>query len=81
MKRLPILALLGALAAPSFAVVVNFDDLLGDNNPVPGNYMGIQNMSNWTYYNFSQPPYNPSSGTCRALQKEQLRSRSQAEPP
>ncbi|MBS1721603.1 MAG: PEP-CTERM sorting domain-containing protein [Armatimonadetes bacterium] len=65
MKKIALVAMLGVLAAPSMAVVVNFDDLLGDNLAVPANYMGIANMTNWTYYNFSQPPYNPSSGTCR----------------
>ncbi|MBL8065106.1 MAG: PEP-CTERM sorting domain-containing protein [Chthonomonadaceae bacterium] len=49
----------------SHAIVVNFDDLVGDNIAVPLNYSGIADMSNWTYYNFDQPPYNPSSGTCR----------------
>jgi hypothetical protein len=41
-------------------VVVNFDDL-ADSGVVPDGYGGINWGGQWTYYGFSQPPYNPSS--------------------
>jgi hypothetical protein len=46
--------------APVGAVVVHFDDLLGQA-PVPDGYGGINWGGVWTYYGFSQPPYTPHS--------------------
>ena len=64
MKKIACLALLGAFAVPSFATVINFDDLVGQNLLSPG-YAGIADWGTWTYYDSVQPPYNPSSGLQR----------------
>ena len=64
MKKLVSLALLGALAAPSFAVVIDFEDLTG-SGAVPVNYHGFASWAGWNYYDAPQPPYNPHSGVER----------------
>ncbi len=52
------LLLLGTLAHAS---VITFDDLQGDNLPVPDGYAGVTWYGQWTYYGFAQDPYNPHS--------------------
>lgn len=44
--------------------VINFDDLVGQALVPPG-YGGVTNWYDWYYYDWSQPPYNPSSEPCR----------------
>jgi len=46
------------------AGVLDFEDLSGFG-PLPANYAGLSWDANWNYYDFSQPPYNPSSGVVR----------------
>ena len=46
------------------AVVVNFDDLVGQAL-VPNGYGGINWNDEWTYYGWTQDPYNPSSPPVR----------------
>ena len=46
------------------AVVVNFDDLVGQAL-VPNGYGGINWNDEWTYYGWTQDPYNPSSPPAR----------------
>jgi hypothetical protein len=48
------------MAAYASTTVCTFDDLVGQA-PVPDGYCGITWSGNWTYYGFSQPPYNPHS--------------------
>lgn len=54
-----LLFVLSTLAAHATTVDVNFDDLQGDNLPVPNGYGDITWYGAWIYYGFSQPPYNP----------------------
>ena len=64
MRRVAVIALfvlLVALVANAGTTVVNFDDLQGDNLPVPQGYGGINWNNNWIYYGFDQDPYNPHS--------------------
>jgi len=46
------------------AYVINFDDLSGQG-PVPDGYMGVADWGVWEYYDWAQPPYNPSSPPTR----------------
>ena len=46
------------------ATVINFDNLVGQGH-LPGSYAGLTWDSHWCYYDWSQPPYNPSSGSVR----------------
>ncbi len=46
------------------AVVVNFDDLVGQST-VPEGYGGINWGGVWEYYGFEQPPYTPHSNPNR----------------
>jgi PEP-CTERM motif len=59
-------AVLLATVVPAEAgtIVVNFDDLIGQEL-VPDGYGGIAWGDSWTYFSFPQPPYNPHSGTVR----------------
>jgi hypothetical protein len=50
-----------SMAAYGQQVVVNFDDLPGNNQLVPQGYGGIDWNNNWTYYGSPQDPYNPHS--------------------
>lgn len=54
-----LLAGVGFVAADP--VVITFDDLRGDNLPVPRGYGGIDWLNGWTHYEFDQPPYTPHS--------------------
>jgi hypothetical protein len=56
-------ALMLMVAGGASAVVVNFDDLVGQD-VVPSGYGGID-WPGWYYYDFDQFPYNPSSPPCR----------------
>jgi len=56
-----VIGLLLGVAANAVATVINFDDLQGDNLPVPDGYGGVTWYGQWTYYGFDQPPYNPHS--------------------
>ena len=58
--------LVGAALMPQAAqaTIVNFDSLNG-NGIVADGYGGITWDSNWTFGDFFQPPYNPSSGATR----------------
>lgn len=64
MRKFACIALLGALAAPSFAIVLDFEDLSG-SGAVPVNYHGFASWAGWNYYDSPQPPYNPHSGLQR----------------
>jgi len=46
------------LSAYAATVDVNFDNLMGDNLPVPDGYGDITWYGAWTHYGFDQPPYN-----------------------
>ena len=46
------------------ATVLDFEDLIGSAQ-LPGDYAGLTWDSHWMYYDWSQPPYNPSSGKVR----------------
>ena len=63
MRMLFAAVLVFAVAGGASAIVVDFDDLVGQA-PVPDGYGGI-NWPGWTYYDSPQPPYNPSSPPCR----------------
>ncbi len=54
-----LLVLFFALAANATQFDINFDDLQGDNLPVPDGYGNVTWYGAWTYYGFVQPPYNP----------------------
>jgi hypothetical protein len=56
-------ALMLLVAGGASALVVNFDDLQGQDL-VPDGYGGI-NWPGWYYYDSDQFPYNPSSPPCR----------------
>ncbi len=66
MKKLAFI--LGASALAAFATaadtVINFDDLVGQGGMAPG-YGGVANWGTYSYYDWSQPPYTPSSGNTR----------------
>ena len=64
MKNLVLLGFLAALATPSLAVVVDFDDLTGSGALAPG-YGGVADWGDFNYYDSDQFPYNPSSGLVR----------------
>lgn len=53
----------GVGSARAGQVVVNFDDLHGTGSLTT--YGGINWGGNWQYYDSSQPPYNPHSGSER----------------
>ncbi len=53
-----LLLVFSTLTAYAAQVDVNFDDLQGDNLPVPDGYGNITWYGNWTHYGFVQPPYN-----------------------
>jgi hypothetical protein len=71
MKRTLLVALLCCLAlgvaTSSEAVVVHFDDLVGEA-AVPDGYGGITWDENWFYYGYEQPPYTPASPPNRVYQ-------------
>jgi hypothetical protein len=46
------------------AVVVTFDELMGQA-AVPNGYGGVTTWTDWTYYGWDQPPYNPKSNPVR----------------
>ncbi len=52
------------LALTAAADVINFDDLQGQA-PVPPGYGTVADWGDFTYYDASQPPYNPNSPPCR----------------
>ena len=56
-----LISLAAAGTAQAAQVVVDFDDLVGDNILVPDGYGGINWDSNWIYYGFDQFPYTPES--------------------
>jgi hypothetical protein len=56
-----LLVLVAGLAMNAGATIINFDDLVGDNLPVPDGYGGVTWYGEWTYYGFTQDPYNPHS--------------------
>jgi len=58
------LLMVGMLGSANASVItLNFDDLTGSGSL--NNYAGLTWDANWTYYDDSQPPYNPSSGATR----------------
>jgi len=61
MKKLVVLAMLSAFAAPSFAIILNFDDLVGAGAMSAG-YGGVADWGGHSYYDSPQDPYTPSSG-------------------
>lgn len=63
-KNLAVIMFVLLFASSANATVLNFEDLSGQA-PVPSNYAGLTWSAGWTYYSFSQPPYNPSSGIVR----------------
>ncbi|MEW6267228.1 MAG: VPLPA-CTERM sorting domain-containing protein [Thermodesulfobacteriota bacterium] len=60
------MALLMTLGLAGFAgaTVIDFEDLVGSGQ-LPSGYAGLTWDPNWQYYDWSQPPYNPSSGNVR----------------
>ena len=54
------LALSAGIAAAN-PIVVTFDNLSGDNLPVPEGYGGINWLNGWKHYGFSQEPYTARS--------------------
>ena len=66
LKRL--LLAVAILSVPSvsnvFADVLDFEDLIGQAQ-LPSNYGGLTWDNNWTYYDWSQPPFDASSGNVR----------------
>ncbi len=58
-----ILALCG-MSIKAEAVIVNFDDLVGQAD-VPNGYGGITTWTYWQYYGFAQPPYTAHSDFVR----------------
>jgi len=56
-----LLLLFFALAANASQMIINFDDLQGDNLPVPDGYGNVTWYNQWTYYGFVQDPYNAHS--------------------
>lgn len=63
-KSLAILAL-ATMGASSFAVTLNFDDLVGQNAMADGYGGANWTAGSWWYYDWAQPPYNPTSGATR----------------
>ncbi len=57
-------AALCCVALPSRATLLDFEDL---PNGALGDYHGVNFDSHWGTYNAPQDPYNPFSGTVRAL--------------
>jgi len=64
-----------AVSRPASAVTLNFDDLVDNgiyhSTPVPYGYGGLQ-WYDWNYYSWSNPPYNPTSGSTRLLCEQPL---------
>ena len=58
------ICLLAGLAFVAPAAVISFEDLSGQA-ALPSNYAGLTWTSGWDYYDWAQPPYNPSSGVVR----------------
>lgn len=59
------LILAGASSVVTAALItLDFEDL-SSYGSLPEHYAGLTWDSNWNYYGFSQPPYNPSSGNIR----------------
>jgi hypothetical protein len=56
-----LLVLFFTLGGVASATVITFDDLPGDNLPVPDGYGNVTWYGQWTYYGDAQPPYNPHS--------------------
>lgn len=48
----------------AFALVLDFEDLSGQA-VMPDGYAGLTWDPNWYYYGWTQPPFNPSSGSYR----------------
>lgn len=51
------------MISASDATIITFDDLVGQAS-VPNGYGGVT-WTDWTYYDWSQPPYNPHSSSVR----------------
>ncbi len=70
-KLLAVLAMVFtmAIAGNASAVVLDFEDLSGSGS-MPDPYQGIIDWEDgtWYYYDFPQPPYNPSSGIVRTYE-------------
>ena len=66
MNKLTIIcaAILVLAVGSAQADVINFDDLIGQAQ-LPIGYAGLNWDTNWTYYDWSQPPYTPASGRTR----------------
>lgn len=65
MKRFAAAVLAAGLAAvPAQAVVVSFDDLSG-TGVLSSGYSGVNWGSNWRFFDSTQMPYTPASGTQR----------------
>ena len=65
MRKLQILFVLALLTACSAgATVLTFEDLSGQGM-LPSNYGGLTWSDGWEYYDWSQFPYTPSSGSVR----------------
>jgi len=58
------IGLMLAMTFASPAAVIDFEDLTGQAF-LPADYAGLTWTSGWEYYDWSQPPYNPSSGVVR----------------
>lgn len=59
-----LVGLIAAAPANASTTVIDFDDLTGQS-AVPSDYGGLSWGPGWTYYDWAQSPYNPSSGTVR----------------
>ena len=61
-----VLAVTVSIAMTASATIVNFDDLVGDDLPVPDGYGGINWNGRWSYYSTDQrTPYIPHSPPVR----------------
>ncbi len=58
--------------ASAQATTITFEDLSGES-VLPTNYQGLT-WTNWTYYDYDQPPYDPSSGVVRIYNTDGMTS-------
>jgi hypothetical protein len=55
------LSTMATVAESADNIFVNYDNLPGENMPVPQGYGGINWNNNWIYYGFVDPPYTAHS--------------------
>lgn len=65
-----LVAALVSISCFANATVLNFDDLSGSGSLAAANYGGISWGSEWMYYDSTQYPYTPKSGSTRAYNND-----------